>query len=144
MSTSRRTFINSLLGIGGIGAFGAFLYPIISFLMPPKTAEPKVSMLKVGGVSDFPANTSKIIKFGRTPVILIRSTEGEFFALAATCTHLDCLVQFRQDTQQIWCACHNGTYDIRGRNLSGPPPKPLDEYSVNIINEEIIITSQTG
>src|SRR5210317_943548 len=114
MDNSRRKFINSLLGVGGIGAFAAFVYPIISYLLPPVTAEPTVSMLKVGGVAEFPANSSKIVKFGRTPVILIRNTDGEFSALAATCTHLDCLVQFRQDTQQVWCACHNGIYDTRG------------------------------
>jgi Rieske Fe-S protein len=144
MDNSRRKFINSLLGAAGMGAVAAFIYPILSYLIPPVTAEPTVSMLKAGAVSDFPNNTSKIVKFGRTPVILIRNSDGEFAALAATCTHLDCIVQFREDTQQVWCACHNGVYDIKGRNVSGPPPRPLDVYNVNLVNDEIIITSQTG
>ena len=144
MDNSRRKFINSLLGTAGIGAIAAFIYPIVSYLIPPVTAEPTVSMLKVGPVAEFPNNTSKIIKFGRIPVILIRDNQGNFEALSATCTHLDCIVQFRKETQQIWCACHNGLYDLKGRNISGPPPRPLNEYNVSLVKDEIIITSQTG
>lgn len=142
MGTSRRKFLNSLLGIGSLGAFSAIVYPIISYLIPPKIAEVKVNSLKVGPVSDFKDISSKIVKFGRSPVILIKNKEGEFKALDATCTHLDCIVQFKDDTQQIFCACHGGVYDLHGRNVSGPPPKPLKEYNVSIINDEIRITSQ--
>jgi Rieske Fe-S protein len=42
--------------------------------------------------------------------------------------------------QQIWCACHNGLYDINGQNISGPPPRPLDEFVVKIINNEITVS----
>jgi len=142
MGTNRRKFLNSLLGIGSFGAFSAIVYPIISYLVPPKIAEVKINSLKVGLATEFKNNSSKIVRFGRTPIILIRNIEGEFKALEATCTHLDCLVQFREDTQQIFCACHNGIYDLHGRNISGPPPKPLKEYVVNIIDDEIRITSQ--
>jgi len=62
--------------------------------------------------------------------------------MEATCTHLDCLVQFKNDTQQIFCACHNGIYDLHGRNVSGPPPKPLKEYVVSVMSDEIRITSE--
>ena len=144
MGINRKKFLDILLGIGSLGGLTAIVYPVLSFLMPPKSAEPNVSFLKVGVASEFPPNSSKIVKFGRTPVILIKNPENEFNAFAATCTHLDCIVQYRDDTKQIWCACHNGVYDMNGRNLSGPPPKPLDEYSVNVVNDEIIITSQTG
>ena len=51
--------------------------------------------------------------------------------------------QYRADAQQIWCACHNGTFDLRGRNLSGPPPKPLEEFAVNIVNDEIFVSKIT-
>jgi cytochrome b6-f complex iron-sulfur subunit len=114
-------------------------YPIISYLNPPEIPEANVNSIKAGLASDFPMNQGKILKFGKKPVILIRLVSGEFKAFSATCTHLDCIVQYRQDTKQIWCACHNGVYDINGRNISGPPPRPLEEYQVNVINNEIII-----
>jgi len=144
MGINRKKFLNILLGIGSLGGLTAIVFPALSFLKPPESAEPKVSFLKVGAASQFPSNSSKIVKFGRKPLILIKNVENEFSAFSATCTHLDCIVQYRVDTKQIWCACHNGVYDMKGRNVSGPPPKPLDEYNVNVVNDEIIITSQTS
>ena len=144
MPITRRRFLNTLLGITGISGLAAVMYPIFSFLVPPKIIEPKVNSVKAGFSSDFPNNSSQIIRFGRKPVILIRSKNGDYQAFDATCTHLDCTVQYKKDTYQIWCACHNGIYDLKGRNISGPPPKPLTEYIVKIINDEIIITPNFG
>lgn len=141
MKFNRRKFINSLLGIGGISTVSSVIYPVLSYLSPPEVSEPKVTSIKVGSVNDFEINSAKIIKYGRTPLILIRKDSGEFAALAATCTHLDCIVQYNKDKKQIICACHNGVYDLKGKNLSGPPPKPLQEYLVQIIDDEIVITS---
>lgn len=140
MPIDRRKFLNTLLGFGGVGGILSVFYPIFSFLIPPKSSEPKVNSVKAGTNAEFPANTSKIIKFGRKPVILIKTEDNQYKALSASCTHLDCIVQYKQDTKQIWCACHNGIYDLNGRNVSGPPPKPLEEYDVKVIKEEIVIT----
>lgn len=144
MALNRRKFVNSLLGLGSIGGLMTIIYPALSFLKPPKSAKPKVNSVKAGVASNFPANSSKIIKFGRKPVILIKSEDNKFIALSATCTHLDCIVQYKQDTKQIWCACHNGIYDLNGRNVSGPPPRALENYIVKVVNDEIIITTQAG
>jgi cytochrome b6-f complex iron-sulfur subunit len=116
---------------------------VISFLKPPQIPEANINSIKAGIVGDFPPNTSQILKFGRKPVILIRTDSGNFIAFEATCTHLDCIVQYRDDTKQILCACHNGIYDLKGRNVSGPPPRPLDELSVNIIQDEIVVSKPT-
>ena len=144
MPINRRKFVDTLLSLGGIGGLIAIVYPALSFLKPPKSAEPTVNTVKAGIASEFPANSSKIIKFGRKPVILVKTVEGNFLALAGTCTHLDCIVQYKEDTKQIWCACHNGVYDLKGRNVSGPPPRALDNYTVKVIKDEIIITTQAG
>lgn len=137
---NRRQFTNFLLAGGLLGWIGSVLYPILSYLRPPKVAEATVSSVKAGVASEFAANSSEIVKFGRKPVILIRTESGEFRAFSATCTHLDCIVQYRSDLKQIWCACHNGLYDTRGRNISGPPPRPLEEYAVNVVDDEILVS----
>ena len=140
MAQSRRKFLNIVIGGGLVGWLASVLYPVFSFLKPPKIPEANVQSVKAGVTADFPVNTAEIIKFGRKPVILIRTDDGDFRAFAATCTHLDCIVQYRGDLKQIWCACHNGLYDLRGRNVSGPPPRPLDEFAVNVVNDEIIVS----
>ena len=137
---SRRHFINVLLGGGLLGWLGSVLYPVVSYLKPPKVAEANVQTVRAGTAAEFPPNTGQIIKFGRMPVILIRTENSEFRAFAATCTHLDCIVQYRSDLGQIQCACHNGLYDLAGRNVSGPPPRPLEEFAVNVVNDEIMVS----
>lgn len=142
MKTNRRNFFNYIFGIGLLGWLGSLLYPLIDYLNPPKIAEAKVSSVKAGSSSEFRPNSAKIIKFGRKPVILIRTAMGDFRAFSATCTHLDCIVQYSQERKLIWCACHNGTYNLRGQNISGPPPRPLEEFDVRIINDEIMVSQK--
>jgi Rieske Fe-S protein len=140
---SKRDFLQWVLA-GGVTAFlGAVLYPIFAYLNPPKQAEVEVSSVEAGKLSEMEKESGKIIKFGTKPVILIRTANDELRAFSATCTHLDCTVQFRKDFGMIWCACHNGKYDLNGRNISGPPPRPLDEFRVVIQGDEILISKKT-
>ena len=140
---SKRDFLQWVLA-GGVTAFlGAVLYPVFAYLIPPKQAEVEVSSVKAGKLSEMEKESGKIIKFGTKPVILIRTANDEVRAFSATCTHLDCTVQFRKDFGMIWCACHNGKYDLNGRNISGPPPRPLDEFRVVIQSDEILISKKT-
>ena len=138
--SGRRRFINTFLGGAVCGSIAAILYPVIRYLIPPKIAEANPSTVKVGMESDIAPNSSMIFKFGRKPGLLIRTPEGKLIAFSAICTHLDCTVQYKSNESVIWCACHNGRYDLTGRNISGPPPRPLTPYNVNVLNGEIFIS----
>jgi cytochrome b6-f complex iron-sulfur subunit len=140
---SKRDFLQWILGGGVLAFLGAVLYPIFAYLNPPKQAEVEVSSVKAGKLSELEIESGKIIKFGTKPVLLIRTANNEVRAFSATCTHLDCTVQFRKDFGMIWCACHNGKYDLNGRNVSGPPPRPLDEFRVVVQGDEILISKKT-
>jgi cytochrome b6-f complex iron-sulfur subunit len=137
--TKRRDFLNILLGGGFIAWLAALLFPVFKYLEPPALDEVKVTSVKIGSVNDMEKDSGKIIKFGSKPVIVIRKKNGDYVAFSAECTHLDCIVQFRKDYNQIYCACHNGRYDLNGRVASGPPPAPLKKYGVAIKNDEVTI-----
>lgn len=139
---SRRGFIKSLLGVGLTGFLASIFYPVLMYLIPPKQRDITVSSVSAGSLSDFDEERSKIIRFGHKPVLVIKTEKDDFRAFSAICTHLDCTVQYRNDLGVIWCACHNGKFDLNGRNISGPPPRPLDVYSVAIKNEEVIISKK--
>jgi cytochrome b6-f complex iron-sulfur subunit len=138
----RRDFLKVLISGGLIGFTGIILYPLIAYLKPPKQREVEVSSVLAGKISDFEKGSGKIIRFGSKPVIVINTAENNIRAFSATCTHLDCTVQYRKDMGVIWCACHNGKYDLNGRNISGPPPKPLEEFRVIIKGEEIYVSKK--
>ena len=120
----RRTFLDTLLGLGFVSTAISFLYPVWRYVIPPAVAEPATDSVIAGKASAFPTNTGALLKFGTKPAILVRTSDGEFKAFNAVCTHLECTVQYKADTSQIWCACHNGLYDLSGTVVSGPPPRP--------------------
>jgi Rieske Fe-S protein len=138
----RRTFLNIIFNFSLFTWLAAILYPVIKYLIPPEVQEVSVNSITVGAIQDFPISTSKIMRFGRKPILVLRKKNGDFRAFSATCTHLDCNVQFKSDTEQIWCACHNGFYNLEGKNIAGPPPKPLAQYSVNISEDKIIVSKE--
>ncbi len=141
---SRRRFLNTVLGVGVVGWVGGVLYPVLSFLNPPEQPEPNVRSVVATAVDGMSPNSGQIIKFGRKPVILIRLDSGEYRAFSAICTHLDCTVQYRTDFKHIWCACHNGHYDLRGKNIAGPPPRPLMPYDVTIVDDEVVVSAPSA
>jgi cytochrome b6-f complex iron-sulfur subunit len=137
---SRRTFINRLLGGGTIAMLAAIFYPIIRFIIPPEIPEASTNRVVASKLSELPVNSGKIFRFGDKPGIVVHTADGQFKAFSAICTHLDCTVQYRQDLKHIWCACHNGHYDLNGKNIAGPPPRPLDEYRVYLRGEDVIVS----
>lgn len=142
MATNRRGIVGWLLGTGVATSLSAFLYPVLKFVLPPATAEAAVNEATVGKVNDFKLNSGKIVKFGSTPALLVRVSETEWKAYSGICTHLNCTVQFKDASHQIWCACHNGLYDLNGKVLSGPPPRPLEEFTVRVRGDEVILSRQ--
>lgn len=136
----RRRFVQILLGGGVVASVASFLYPVLRYLVPPATADLGTDTVVAGKVGELKPNSGKIFRFGNKPGLLLLTAEGEYRALSATCTHLDCTVQYRGDVHQIWCACHNGFYDLNGRNVAGPPPRPLETYEVHVRGDEIVVS----
>jgi cytochrome b6-f complex iron-sulfur subunit len=137
---ARRRFVEVVLGSGIIASIASFLYPVLRYLVPPAVANLGGDEIVAGKVGDLKPNSSKIFAFGSRPGLLLVTAEGEYRAISAVCTHLGCTVQYKGDTHQIWCACHNGLYDLHGKNISGPPPRPLEEFDVHIRGSEIIVS----
>ncbi|MFQ5830494.1 MAG: ubiquinol-cytochrome c reductase iron-sulfur subunit [Candidatus Methylomirabilia bacterium] len=138
---TRRGFLNWFLGTSAGAFLISVLYPVSRYLIPPKieesTAQAVTLPIKPENVKP---NTGRIFKFGNRPAILIRTPAGELRAFSAVCTHLGCIVQYRPDLSHIWCACHNGHYDLSGINIAGPPPRPLDPYVVNVRVDQIVVS----
>ena len=135
----RRGFVEALLGGGFLATAAAFIYPVLRYLVPPKTADLGSDSVVAGRVGELKPNSAKIFRFGSRPGMLIRTGAGEYRAMSATCTHLSCTVQYREDLREVWCACHNGKYNLDGRNVSGPPPRPLEAFEVQVRGEEIFV-----
>jgi Rieske Fe-S protein len=130
---SRRSLLDWMLGTSAGALLVSIAYPVVRYLSPPRVPEATTNQVEAGPVNDpeLMGRGFKIVRFGVLPVILIRVAEDDFRAFSATCTHLDCIVEYQRAERRIWCNCHGGEYDLTGRNVAGPPPRPLDSYQVN-------------
>jgi cytochrome b6-f complex iron-sulfur subunit len=148
-SHSRRHWLLRGLETGILATLAVFLYPVVRFLKPRETtssgalevvAPYTVSQLKPDAEGKWPAP----FNFGGKPCLVIRTPGGDVRAFNAVCTHLQCTVEYRWAEKDIFCNCHNGVYDLNGRNISGPPPRPLEQYQVDLRGqagqEEIIVS----
>lgn len=76
--------------------------------------------------------------------ILIRARDGKFYAYGQKCTHLSCPVYYSKQDDRLECPCHEGGFDVHdGRNLYGPPPRPLDRIDIEERNGEVWAIGRT-
>jgi cytochrome b6-f complex iron-sulfur subunit len=140
----RSRFLNLILGTGAGGLAAAVLYPVGRYIVPPEAPESTANSVVLSlKPEDLPPNTGRVFKFGSKPGIVVRTPGGELRAFSAVCTHLECTVQYREDLSHIWCACHNGHFDLSGRNIAGPPPSPLVQYDVFERGDAIVVSRRS-
>jgi len=130
---TRREFVDLMLA-GALGATAiAAAYPALSYLVPPEGGEAQTaSVVLPFPAEELAANSGRIFKFGNKPGLVVKTAGGEIRAFSAQCTHLSCIVQYAPAERRILCNCHGGWYDLTGKNVAGPPPRPLDTYAVNL------------
>ncbi len=144
LKPERRRFLNWCIGFGLLGWAASILYPVLRYLRPLgdvgaggplKLTADELSTLNKSHFVIARAGTRKVIVF---------EAGGELHALDAKCTHEGCTVQFVPGDSLIWCACHNGKFDLDGRVLSGPPPRPLGKWVVTREGDEVTLTMETA
>jgi len=128
---SRRRVLDLMLRIGALSWLASVLYPVFRYLTPlPLQGPAGPVQLSADELSKLERDRFTIVPVGRTRVLVFEDPAGDLRALSAKCTHEGCLVRYQPTEAIIFCACHNGRYDLNGRVLSGPPPRPLAHYQV--------------
>ncbi len=77
---------------------------------------------------------------GGTPVVgsawLVLRDAGDLIAFDPKCTHAQCAYELADDAR-FACLCHDAFFDLDGKVLSGPPPRPLDRFAVREADSRI-------
>jgi len=139
---NRRAFVNLFLGGSILGTVVSFLYPVIRYLIPPGQAEAVVKRTLAAKIGELAPNSARFFRFGSTAAVLVNTADGQLRAFSAVCTHLTCTVNYESDTGTLFCPCHNGRFDLSGNVLSGPPPRPLEAYEVEISGDDIYVSKK--
>jgi cytochrome b6-f complex iron-sulfur subunit len=136
----RRDFLNIALGTSAAAFAASGAYPVVRYLeLPPGRAG---GATRVGKLDEFPVGSARTVLVQERPVLVIRSADG-IRAFSALCSHLQCVVAYSAERKRIECPCHGGVFSADGRNLEGPPPRPLDELVV-AIDEGAVLVSLAG
>jgi Rieske Fe-S protein len=136
---TRRTFLNTLF-FGWVAAFfsGTF-YALMKFAFPTLGKEPDFVVLNRKDFAGLANNTVKPFAWGGTVGLYYKKENGSVMALKGVCSHMECNVAYRPAEKRFYCACHQGWFDDTGKNIAGPPPKPLEIFEISEEGEKLII-----
>ena len=156
VNIGRRKLI-SRLGLGAILiGIGGQAYAFVRSLVPNVLYEDP-QRFKVGTLDQF-TEGAKFIEDKRVFVFRQKNT---LHCISATCTHLGCTVKMQRLNQprkvavrgreieeqvEFACPCHGSKYYGDGTKDSGPAPRPLAHYKLEVAPEDgqlIVDTSQT-
>jgi len=135
------TFITAAVGL-----------PTLAYIIYPATqTQESDAWIPLGPLANYPVGQPTLFNFTRTKVngwektvnsygaYVVRYTETTQKVFSNTCTHLSCRVNWRDDETDFHCPCHDGVFNIDGKVVSGPPPRPLDEYENKVEDGNLFI-----
>jgi Rieske Fe-S protein len=136
---SRRQFLNTLFGGSLLAFFSGTFFPLAKFAFPTLGKEPDFVVLDNKDFVNIPKNSAKAFAWGGVLGLYLKKEDGSVAALKGVCTHMECNVDYKPAEKKFYCACHKGWFDETGKNIAGPPPKPLEVFEIMKKGEKLII-----
>lgn len=133
---SRRRLIGYAWIGAGVIVLGELIAGTFAFLWPRREKEKAEKIFIAGKVNDL--KVGAVVYFPKERTYLER-TEGGFIAFSAVCPHLRCVVNWNEMLKKFECPCHGAKFNPYGVVLEGPPPRPLDLYKLQIVEDKVVI-----
>lgn len=150
-NVSRRDFMKMAISVIG-GLIGTALgIPAMAYIVGPSLKAEQANWVRVGSLSAIELGTPTLFKpkvirqsgwiEDETEVgVYVLTEDGRnYHAMSNICTHLGCRVRWIAERQQFFSPCHNGVFDKHGYVVSGPPPRPLDEFETKIEDGNLFV-----
>ena len=148
---SREEFLK-LLSLGLSGLIGLIAtVPGVAFVLNYLFVPKPPKWVNVGQIKNFKEGETVEVGFhdpyilpwdgvsGHRAAWVRRNSEDSFTAFAINCTHLGCPVRWESKAELFMCPCHGGVYYDNGDVAGGPPPRPLHQYPVRLIEGDVQI-----
>lgn len=150
----RRKFLGAFVAAVAAVVAAALAIPLVGYFLSPAFARAgRRVTVAIARTSEIPVGTPTFIAYEeavRDGWLTTTSSKGawvvnkggdQFIVYDPHCTHLGCSYYWDAARQIFLCPCHDGWFDIDGKVLGGPPPRPLDRLSFIIDNGAIEITT---
>ncbi len=148
---SRRTFFRWVTaGIAGLIGTGLAI-PLVGYLISPALKRRERPWVDVGSIDDVPVGEPKQLEHVTTirdgylesrshkAIWAVKRSDGAVTVFSPMCTHLGCGYRWVGEEKQFKCPCHGSVFDIDGRVLAGPAPRPLDRLPSKVENGRLLV-----
>ena len=157
--TRRQLFNRSLVALVGVGLSGfgsavlAFLWPRLGSGFGSKVVAGDLDEI-LGTIRDtrepfyVPAGRFYVVPFPDTALIraadayqepIVVGMQSGITALYQKCPHLGCRVPFCAPAQWFECPCHQSKYNRVGEKKSGPAPRGMDRFALEVVDGRVIV-----
>ena len=149
---SRSDFVKTVTAFLGT-VMGAMIgVPALIYVVAPGfQVKEDDSWIPLGSLDVFPVGVPTRFSFTRSQVngwekavysygiFVVRQDDTQVRVFSNICTHLGCRVAWHPDLQHYVSPCHDGHFDMLGNVVSGPPPRPLDEFTTKLEDGNLFI-----
>jgi cytochrome b6-f complex iron-sulfur subunit len=141
---SRKRFLDAVLSAGGVGVVGVIAYPLLKFVNPPKRSSESGEWVDAGLKTDIKTGDFRTLMHPTgVPLVLVKRGDDDFVALEKKCPHLGCMVEYADG--ELFCPCHGAKFTLAGTRITGPSPRDLKRYKVEIRpDEHVFVGKEVG
>lgn len=154
--TRRRLFERGAATVSGIAGAAVGL-PAIGFSVGPVFEREEAHWESVGAIEEFSFDkyAEKVLTLvsgigvaGKATIYVRRrdpetdapsELSPEIVAISSRCTHLGCSARYFPDAKSFICPCHTSIFNLQGERISGPAPRPLDQFNTRVRNGQVYI-----
>jgi menaquinol-cytochrome c reductase iron-sulfur subunit len=154
---SRRNFVAGMVALLG-SVIGAIIgLPAVGYLLSPALEKSKIKSddwVPLGLFETIPVNEPTLFTFTRTKqvgwertassygIYVVKKSSGQLDTFSNVCTHLSCRVTWQEEQGEYVCPCHDGRFGVDGSIISGPQPRPLDQYEHKVEDGTLMVRIQ--
>lgn len=155
---TRRRFMAGSAHAAGAIAVAASALPALGFALGPVFDRTSAPWQRIGPLSRFNDTDyvpvvitigTGIGEAGRSLAYVRRQNESidgavkdrydHVVAISSRCVHVGCPVRFVPAARSFVCPCHGGAYNLRGIEIAGPPPRPLDRFYTLVQDGHVLL-----
>ena len=148
---TRRSFSETLINVLG-GVMGAAIAGLGGvYLMTPARKQKVGGWVAAADASKLTTGVAEEVLFERrradgwrltrerSSAWIVKKSDQEIIAFAPGCTHLGCAFRYEAEKKNFICPCHVSEFTLDGNVISGPAPRPLDQYEVKLDHGRVLL-----
>ena len=120
--------------------------PLVGYLISPALRRSRKEWAAIGPIDALRTREPKELSYLITrqdgwmlstvmrSVWAVKDPDGQIVVYSPMCTHLGCAYRWDSQDSKFKCPCHNSFFDLDGKVLAGPAPRPLDRLPAKLEN----------